>query len=272
MDRNPDEWSELSEASNNAWEIQAEPWDKRMGDAGNDFHQQLIRPSVESLLSIQPGENVLDVGCGNGVFSRHLARLKARVTAIDVSPAMIEKAKGRSGGSNGQITYSVLDVTSEEQLATFDAHSFDAVVCNMTLMDLAVIRPLARRLPDLLKGDGRFIFSVMHPCFNNAVGTSRLVEEIHDESGIKRIYSIKVSSYITPASVESTGICGRGVQLYFHRPLSSLLTTFFEAGLVMDGVEEPVFRLQEGERELGQAQFTEIPWAFIGRMRPAMSV
>jgi len=267
MTQNPDEWLELSQASNEAWEKQADIWDDRMGADGNAFHQQLVRPSVTRLLRVQPGQTILDVGCGNGVFARHLANLGVKVTAIDVSTAMIEKARERSRGLDQQITYRVVDATSEGQLATLAEDAFDAIVCNMTLMDLAAIHPLIKNIPRLLKNTGKFVFSIMHPCFNNGVGTSRLVEEMYDQEGAKKIHSIKVTAYISPQSGVSTGICGRDPQFYFHRPLSSLLTSFFEAGLVMDGIEEPVFELKE-KRELGQAQFTEIPWAFIGRMRP----
>ncbi len=270
MTQKPDEWPELSQTSNDEWEKQADIWDERMGNEGNDFHQELVRPSAERMLNLQPGETVLDVGCGNGVFARHLAGLGAVVTAVDVSTVMIQKAKERSRGQD-RITYAVLDATSEAELAKLGEHTFDAVVCNMTLMDLATIRPLASRVPRLLKKDGRFVFSIMHPCFNNSVGTSRLAELVYDESGFRRIRSIKVTSYITPASGESRGICNRDPQHYFHRPLSSLLTTFFDTGLVMDGLEEPVFEPRE-EKDLGQAQFTEIPWAFIGRMRLIESV
>ena len=107
----------------------------------------------------------------------------------------------------------------------------------------------------------------MHPCFNNSVGTSRVVEESYDQHGRQQRHSIKVDAYITPGTGMSRGICGSDPQRYFHRPLSSLISVLFEAGLVLDGIAEPVFEPQE-ERELGQSNFREIPWAFVARMRP----
>jgi SAM-dependent methyltransferase len=108
-------WRELSAPSNEAWDQQAVPWDTRMAEDDNDFHLMLVRPATESLLSIKPGERVLDVACGNGIFSRRLARLGAHVTAIDVSPTLIERARAR-GDSEDDIDYRLIDATSESQL------------------------------------------------------------------------------------------------------------------------------------------------------------
>ena len=183
MNRPQNEWPESSQASNEEWEKQADLWDGRMGDDGNDFHQELVSPSVDELLNPVEGDVVLDVGCGNGVYSRHLAQLGVSVMAIDVSPTMIDKAKQRTQEGERQITYKVMDATSNEHLASLSGDAYDAVVCNMTLMDLAQIRPLVETLPRILKAEGRFVFSIAHPCFNNSVGTSRVVEESYNQHG-----------------------------------------------------------------------------------------
>src|SRR6476620_4303949 len=63
-----------------AWEANAEIWDSRMGDEGNDFFNILCWPALASLLDPQPGQHILDIACGNGLTSRRLAGLGAQVT------------------------------------------------------------------------------------------------------------------------------------------------------------------------------------------------
>ena len=260
-------WREMSSDSNEAWQVQAGPWDDRMGDDGNDFHLLLVRPVTEKLLQLRPGERVLDIACGNGIFSRRLARLGAQVTAVDVSATLIDRARAR-GGADDAVDYRVLDAASEGQLMELEHGSYDDAVCNMALMDMAEIDPLAKSLARLLIPNGRLVFSVTHPCFNSA-GTSRVVEEYRDEEGIQQRRAIKVTSYITPQSGQAVGIDGRSLQYSFHRPIGVLLRCFFSAGFVLDELEEPVFEPQE-ERELGQGRFPEIPWALVARMRPQL--
>jgi 2-polyprenyl-3-methyl-5-hydroxy-6-metoxy-1,4-benzoquinol methylase len=86
-----------------AWNRNAEFWNERMGE-GNDFFNILLWPAVERLLKPQLGERLLDVACGNGLTSRRLATAKARVTAFDVSGAMIAIAAGHPDPLN--IAYS----------------------------------------------------------------------------------------------------------------------------------------------------------------------
>lgn len=50
---------------------------------GNRFYREIIRPKTEELLSVAEGHTILDIGCGNGMFSRRLADLGARVVAVD---------------------------------------------------------------------------------------------------------------------------------------------------------------------------------------------
>src|SRR4051812_31582371 len=152
-----------------------------MGD-GNAFQRVLVGPAAERLLNIQPGETVADIGCGNGVFARRLAALGAFVVASDFSPRFIERARARTTEHAERIEYRVVDGTDAAQLLALGAGRFDAAVCNMALMDMTTIDPLLRALPRLLKPEGRFVFSVQHPCFNNS--DMRMVLEQEDREGI----------------------------------------------------------------------------------------
>tara|TARA_Y100000588_G_scaffold343100_1_gene388375 strand:- start:1897 stop:2166 length:270 start_codon:yes stop_codon:yes gene_type:complete len=76
------DWPELAADAQERWNKNAEFWDNYMGEDNNAFHNLLIRLATEDLLKIQPGEYVLDIACGNGNFSRHLAELGAQVVAV----------------------------------------------------------------------------------------------------------------------------------------------------------------------------------------------
>lgn len=111
-------------------------------------------------------QNVLDIACGNGLTSRRLAALGANVTAFDFSANLIERAKARPN-LDSLISYHVLDATDEQALLALGQHRFDSALSNMALFDMSEIEPLFRILPKLLKPNGVFVFSLMHPAFNN---------------------------------------------------------------------------------------------------------
>ena len=68
----PPDLQALTRQTQQIWDDKAAFWDERMGE-GNQFQRVLVGPVSERLLQVQPGEVVLDVACGNGVFSRRLA-------------------------------------------------------------------------------------------------------------------------------------------------------------------------------------------------------
>jgi len=188
------EWKQLAEQSRERWEANSEYWDDYMGEQSNRWHRELVRPNTEQLLGIEEGQSVLDIACGNGNFSRRLAELGAKVTAIDYSPTMIERAKSRSKDHLGQISFKVVDATDEHALLELGTERFDSAVSNMALMDIADITSIVRALPRLLKDKGCFVFSIPHPCFQPP--GARKVCEVEEMNGavvyrFQNIYSLK---------------------------------------------------------------------------------
>jgi len=246
------------------WDAMASYWDEKM-EANKTWQQGLVEPAVARVLDLRAGERVLELACGNGRFSRWMAGRDASVLATDFSEPMLERARAHGG----DIEYRQADATDEAALVSLGpAGSFDAVVCNMAIMDIVDIEPMARAVAVLLAPQGRFVFSTLHPAFNSSPGTARILEQTDDDTGVVRKYFLRVSRYSTP-------VTGRGVALenqpqiqwYFHRSLSDLLRPFLQNGFVFDAVEEPVLPPEMVEPGAPEAVFLDIPPILVARLR-----
>ena len=260
---------QANEETREAWNQNAAFWDERMGE-GNDFVEVLIWPATERLLHLQPGERVLDVACGNGLTCRRLAAMGAEVVAFDFAEEMIAFARERTREHANRITYHVIDANDESALLALGEGTFDAVLCNMALFDIAEIRPLMRALARLLRPGGRFVFSVIHPCFNNPHMVHSA--EMEDRDGeVVTVYSVRVFGYMTPSMNLGAAIAGQPKpQYYFHRPLHTLLGTALDAGFVLDGLEERAFPPDHppGRNPLAWGgNYAEIPPVLVVRAR-----
>jgi 2-polyprenyl-3-methyl-5-hydroxy-6-metoxy-1,4-benzoquinol methylase len=262
------DYSSPNDEARRAWDENAEFWDSRMGE-GNDFVELLIWPSVEKLLALQPGERVLDVACGNGLTSRRMAARGAQVVAVDFSKQMIERARSHNTDI-AVIDYRILDATNYDELVALRERSFDAALCNMALFDMAEIGPLMRSLATVIRPGGRFVFSVIHPCFNNP-STVQMAEMEDRDGEITTTYSIKVRGYMSDATKPGVAIPGQPVaHPYFHRPLSRLLEPAFKAGMILDALEERAFPPEHSTGTFPLSwggHFSEIPPVMVARMR-----
>lgn len=254
-----------------AWNHNANLWDSRMGSEGNDFFKQLQYPFILDYLGLSekasnPKMNILDISCGNGILSRKLAGLGADVTGIDFSEALIELAEGYTPGVDNP-RYAVADVTVPEELARWSNGNFDAAVCNMALFDIADIEPLIRALPKMLKPGGMFIFSILHPAFNNS-STVKLLEE-YDDGEVKQRYALKIDKYLSIYDQKGVALRGQEMpQVYFNRPMQYYLKLCFDQGFVMDRFDEPALERLEGGSPLSWgSNLAEIPPVMLARMR-----
>jgi SAM-dependent methyltransferase len=251
------------------WDKNAAYWDEYMGE-GNDFVEVLCWPSIERMLDAPRGGRVLDIACGNGLTSRRLISQGYEVVAFDFSKVMIEKAIKRTHQPTDSLQYHVLDATDESALLELGEGDYDAAISNMALFDMAEIDPLFRALSSLLRPGGSFVFSVLHPCFNNP--NSILLAEMEDRSGeIRTNYSVKVSEYLSPRVDHAVALRDQPeAQLIFHRPLQVLFNAGFEAGFVLDRLEERAFPADHppGKSSLSWgANFNQIPPVLVARMR-----
>lgn len=99
----------------------SQSWSAASYAANAHFVPALGQPVLD-LLQPQPGERILDLGCGDGVLTEKLVALGAKVVGIDNSPEMIAAARRRG------IDARMMDARS----LTFE-NEFDAVFSNAAL-------------------------------------------------------------------------------------------------------------------------------------------
>ena len=85
-----------------------------------------LASGVVDLLSPQPGEHILDIGCGDGALTEKLAATGALVTGVDASASMIDAARARG---LDVLRRSATDLASETSLTG----RFDAAFSNAAL-------------------------------------------------------------------------------------------------------------------------------------------
>jgi SAM-dependent methyltransferase len=175
------------------------------------------------LLPDVTGERVLDVACGQGRMSRHLARLGAEVVGVDISAAMLDKARASSPES---IAYVRTDVTRYP--AWWDGRPFDGCTCELALMDIDDLTATLSTVCTVLRQGGWFVASIVHPCF---AGSEKGQSSWPPGQGYER-----EGWWISPDHSPE------GVRIRVgatHRKLSTYLNALLDAGLTAERFVEP---------------------------------
>src|SRR5262249_2506366 len=123
----------------------AQTWDPKTYAKNARFVSDLGSPVVE-LLSPQPGERILDLGCGDGVLTKKIADFGCTLVAVDASVPQVEAAKRL-----GLEAY----VMCGEELPFQD--EFDAVFSNAALHWIKQADAMIEGVYRSLRRGGRFV-------------------------------------------------------------------------------------------------------------------
>jgi SAM-dependent methyltransferase len=114
----------------------------------------VVRSLIEAM-SLQPGDSLLDVGCGTGVLDRWLARRTAgnnRIVAVDIHRTLLHEATAlaKQDGLEGLITFQ----GGNAETLPFKDNSFD-VVLSSTVMELLDADQMLREMIRVTRPGGR---------------------------------------------------------------------------------------------------------------------
>ena len=108
-----------------------------------------LATEVVTLLNPQPGEQILDLGCGDGALTEQLAASGAIVTGVDASPTMLDAARNRN-----------LHVERHDATALPYERQFDAAFSNAALHWITGLNGQRAALAGIhraLRPNGRFV-------------------------------------------------------------------------------------------------------------------
>ena len=194
-----------------AYDEVAEAYSRTLDPAG----EGLVDPILTELIGEVAGQDVLSLACGQGQDARLLARLGATVTGIDISSEMLRHAQRHEAAGARGITYVQGDVA---ELAPFVDASFDGVVCHMALMDVPDLAATIRSVARVLKAQGWFVFSIVHPCYHPHVEI--VSDYLLDHSYLKKA----PVDWLPPHA--------------YHRPLGTYVSELRQAGFRLEHVVE----------------------------------
>jgi SAM-dependent methyltransferase len=211
-----------------SWEKSADWYDRIIGERGSELYREVVIPHALDMLQPKRGERVLDLGCGQGVFSRALAECGVLVTGIDASRALIQKA--RSYPSRAAIRYHDRDAADLVGIGEFDAAS--AILC---LQNLEHLDKVCQAVSGILKPGGRMIWVLNHPAFRIPRQSSWGFE---DERKLQFRRIDAYSSTLSVPIVMHPGKSDSETTISTHRSLESLMAPGFSAGLCLSGFQE----------------------------------
>ncbi|GLT18685.1 SAM-dependent methyltransferase [Vibrio zhanjiangensis] len=182
----------------------------------NIYNAMFERPSTIELLSNLKGADVLDMGCGSGVYANWILSQSIKtLTCVDASSDMINLVKGKFGP---QVHAYVQNLN--QGLPSEASSSADVIISPLVLHYVEDLTPLFSEVYRVLKPGGYMVFSTHHPFNDFSASPSsnyfrrELIEETWDTIG-------------TPVKVK-----------FYRRPLMEITEAISRSGLIISRITE----------------------------------
>jgi SAM-dependent methyltransferase len=213
------------------WEQVATWYDGWVGDHGSAYHQQLAIPAVLDLLQPRAGEEILDVGGGQGVLAPYLVEAGTRVTVVDASPKLIAAAKRRHPRLSGA-RFVVGDARRLPAVVGVERGGYDAAVFLLSIQDMDGLDEVVRGVGWALADRSRVVLLMTHPAFR---------QPRHSGWGFdpgRKLTYRRIDGYLAEMAVPMKSLGGGQPTRSFHRPISAYVNALAEAGFVTDAMLE----------------------------------
>lgn len=139
------------ERSREVWDYRSDRYDRSERDLA-----PMLDDAVERL-GVEPGDAVLEIGCGPGTNLQRLHDLVGpggRFVAVDYSPEMVENARDRAEAAGLE---NVEVIRADASTVALDPETFDAALASLSMSVLPDPEAAALRVREALRPGGRFV-------------------------------------------------------------------------------------------------------------------
>jgi len=216
------------ERKNTSWQKVSKWYNTIVGEKGHYYHQAVVVPSSLKLLELKQGDKLLDIACGQGVFSRSIPET-VQYTGVDASKTLIDEAKKMDRNTNHK--YFVDDVTRE--VATRDR--FNKAVMVLALQNIKDPEKAINYASERLEKDARFLIVLNHPCFRIPRQSS------WETDTANKLQYRRINRYMSPLEIPINahpGEQGSPVTWSFHHPIEDYSTYLLKNGFLIEKIEE----------------------------------
>ncbi|KKU26156.1 MAG: hypothetical protein UX37_C0005G0015 [Microgenomates group bacterium GW2011_GWA2_46_16] len=212
-----------------SWSPVAKWYGDIVGESGHYFHEHVILPRLKLMLDPKPGESVIDIGCGQGVYARTLAH-NVNYTGIDSSKELIAEAKKLT--NNSQQVYYFADAT--RGIPVPDA-SFDHATCILAIQNMKDGAGVIKNISTSLKQSGDLVIVMNHPSFRIPRQSSWGKDEA------QKLEYRRVNRYLSPLEIPINthpGLKDSPLTWSYHQPLEYYVKALKRVGMVISDLEE----------------------------------
>lgn len=194
----------------------------------NDFRVGFIMPVTLEKLGDVRGKRIIDIGGGEGGYSRELTKRGASVTCVDCSEIAIAYAMDKAREEGLELTHIV---GNSADLRDIPDEKFDIALCSMMLMDCEDLTGTLSEAARVLVPGGKLFASALHPCFNGK-DTRWLGDD--DEK------HVDVQNYFEPCEWRKPITRGASNDVIWrHRTLEEYMSAFTAANFKLTHIYEP---------------------------------
>ena len=195
----------------------------------DSYQRKLILPNLLRLIDVNRKDTVLDLGCGQGFFTREFSKLGAKVIGVDISEELILLAKKHS---SNLITYLTSDA---DNLPFLTSSSIDKIMIILSIQNIENVHGVFNECARVLRPNGKMYLVLNHPAFRVPKGSSWGWDEE------KKIQYRRIDNYLSESKAKIQIHPGSNPSDFtwsFHRPLQFYSKILAKNNFCISRIEE----------------------------------